>query len=167
MKFQLANRNKGFSFVLSRLSILSQTLHEIVEQQTNEIQIPHFSPIMPINSSSHSVHGDPAVAFQHTDEIHSVLDEESFSRRVSRNESAVDNSEARVLHLSRQNYILKQLGASIAVENPVQGEEVRPELLNQGWVGSGSITGFDMTISLSEIQVRHIFNHSLRGFHCL
>ncbi|XP_057499975.1 uncharacterized protein LOC130784197 isoform X3 [Actinidia eriantha] len=163
VKLELANRNKGFSFDLSRLSILSQTLHKIVEQQTNEIQIPHFSPITPSNSSSHSVHGDPAVAFQNTDEIHSVLDDESFSRRVSRKESAVDNSEARVLHLSRQNYILKQLGASIAVENPVQGEEVRPELLNQGWVGSGSITGFDMTISLPEILMLLSTAESLSG----
>ncbi|GFY93900.1 vacuolar protein sorting-associated protein, putative [Actinidia rufa] len=137
--------------------------HVKLELQTNEIQIPHFSPITPSNSSSHSVHGDPAVAFQHTDEIHSVLDDENFSRRVSRNESAVDNSEARVLHLSRQNYILKQLGASIAVENPVQGEEVRPELLNQGWVGSGSITGFDMTISLPEIQMLLSTAESLSG----
>ncbi|KAL7193185.1 hypothetical protein ACSBR2_024904 [Camellia fascicularis] len=158
LNLELTNMNKRFSFDLSRLSILSQILHEIEGQQTNKIQIPHFS------SSSHSVHGDPTVAFQHTDGIHSVLDDASCSSpRATRKESPVDNSVSGVLHLSRQNYILKQLSASIAVEKPVLGEGVRPQLLNQIWLGSGSITGFDMTISLPEIQMLLSTVESLSG----
>ncbi|KAL6993675.1 hypothetical protein U1Q18_011787 [Sarracenia purpurea var. burkii] len=154
MKLELVNRNNQFSFDLSRLSILSQILRESVEQQTVEIQIPHFSPLVSSNSSSQSLHGDPTVAFQHIDGVHLVREDESCSSpRVSGKEPVVDNSVSGVLHLSRQKYILKQLGASIAVEKPVQGEGIRPQLLDPVWVGSGCITGFDMTFSLSEIQM--------------
>ncbi|KAJ6288558.1 hypothetical protein OIU76_024527 [Salix suchowensis] len=46
------------------------------------------------------------------------------------------------VHGDMQNEMLNNLVASISVE--------KPEMLNQVWVGMGSISGFEMTISLSE-----------------
>ncbi|CAK7339468.1 unnamed protein product [Dovyalis caffra] len=49
---------------------------------------------------------------------------------------------------SHQSKMLNNLVASVSVEKPENGH-----MLNQVWVGMGSISGFDMTISLSEIQM--------------
>lgn len=154
LELELVNMNKRFLFDLFRFSILSQILHENVEQQTNNIPIPHFSSLMPSDSSSQSLHGDPTLAFELTDGIHSALNDASCSSPCFRQkEPVVDGSVSGVLDLSRQSYILKQLSASIAVEKPVQGES---QVLNEVWVGTGSITGFDMTISLPEVKVSPI-----------
>lgn len=153
LELELANTSKRFLFDLFRLSVLSQILHGNVEQQPNDIQIHHFSSLMPSNSSSQSVHEDPTLAFQLADGIHSALNDASCSSPRWQKEPVVDDSVSGALHLSRQSYILKQLSASIAVEKPVQGES---RLLNEVWVGTGSITGFDMTISLPEVKVSPI-----------
>lgn len=55
-------------------------------------------------------------------------------------------------HIIRQNYILNHLVAFISAEKPKDG----PLPLNQAWVGNGSISGFHLTISLSEIQVNDV-----------
>jgi len=158
LNLELANTHKRLSFDLSRFSILSQTLNGIVEQRMNEIQIPHFSSPILIDSSSRSVHGDPTVEFQHRDGIHSVSDNLSSSGpHPLRKESPVDKSESRLLHVSRQNYILKQLVASVAVEKPLLDKQARPQFLDQVWIGGCSITGLELTISLPEIEVSHFF----------
>ncbi|XP_052203810.1 uncharacterized protein LOC127809144 isoform X3 [Diospyros lotus] len=164
LNLELANTHKRLSFDLSRFSILSQTLNGIVEQRMNEIQIPHFSSPILIDSSSHTVHGDPTVEFQHRDGIHLVSDNLSSSGpHPLRKESPVDKSESRVLHVSRQNYILKQLVASVAVEKPLLGEQARPQFLDQVWIGGCSITGLELTISLPEIEMLLSTVESLSG----
>ncbi|KAE9466916.1 hypothetical protein C3L33_01182, partial [Rhododendron williamsianum] len=161
LELELVNMNKRFLFDLFRFSILSQILHENVEQQTNNIPIPHFSSLMLSDSSSQSLHGDPTLAFELTDGIHSALNDASCSSPCFRQkEPVVDGSVSGVLDLSRQSYILKQLSASIAVEKPVQGES---QVLNEVWVGTGSITGFDMTISLPEVKMLSSTVESLSG----
>lgn len=139
MKFELANMRRKFKFDLSRLSILSQVLHDSLEKQ---MQIPHFS--------SGTLSGDSAIGFQHKNEIHSVNEASCSSDPVPQNEVLVKNCESKVFHSSHQNQILKQLCASMAVEK----QDNVPLHLNQVWVGSGLVSGFDLTISLSEIQVR-------------
>ncbi|XP_059638646.1 uncharacterized protein LOC132280907 isoform X2 [Cornus florida] len=154
LNLDLANMNRKFSFGLSRLSILSQILQKSVEQRTSETQSPHFSSASSSDLSPHIVRGDPTVEYQHTDGIHPVLDHASCSSPpVSQDESFGDNSIPQFLHFSHKNYILKQLGAFISVQIPVSGDEISPLRLNHDWVGSGSITGFDVTISLPEIQM--------------
>jgi hypothetical protein len=146
LKFKLENMRRKFTFDLSRLSIFSQVFNDIVE---NEIQIPHFSSVTSNDMVSCSVSGDPAEGFQHRNEIH-LVNEASCSRDpVPQKEFSVENCASEGMHLSDHNCILEQLGASMAVEKPEDG----PLHLNQVWVGSGSVSGFDMTISLSEIQV--------------
>lgn len=133
---------RKFKFDLSRLSIFSQVLHDRVE---NQMQIPHFSSV--------ALSGDSAVGFQHKNEHHLVNEASCSNDPVSQNEFLVKNCASKVFRSSHQTHILKQLHASIAVER----QDNVPFHLNQGWVGSGLVSGFDMTISLSEIRVR-IFN---------
>ncbi|XP_020537290.1 uncharacterized protein LOC105639629 isoform X2 [Jatropha curcas] len=50
-------------------------------------------------------------------------------------------------HANPRNYILNKLVASISAAKPKNG----PLPLDHVWIGNGSVSGFDMTISLSEI----------------
>ncbi|CAI0553988.1 unnamed protein product [Linum tenue] len=52
-------------------------------------------------------------------------------------------------HINHQNDILKHLVVSVTAEKPKNG----PANLSEVWAGQGSISGFDMTVSLSEIQL--------------
>lgn len=158
------NRNKRFSFDLSRFSVLSQTFHEVVEQQSGEIQIPHFLTSLSSGISSHSVPEHPAVALQSTHKPSLVLDDLSCSNPLaSPNKSVVYSSMPKLLHLSRQNYILKQLRVSVTVQRSVLEEGDRSLRLDRGWFGSGAISGLDMTISLQELQVILSAVESLSG----
>lgn len=64
----------------------------------------------------------------------------------SEDEYSVPNSLPEAFRLS---HIVKHAGALMSVEMPLSD----PLFLNEVWVGSGSISGFDITISLSQIQV--------------
>ncbi|XP_059458026.1 uncharacterized protein LOC132187653 isoform X3 [Corylus avellana] len=146
LKFKLENMRRKFTFDLSRLSIFSLVFHHSVE---NEIQIPHFSSVTSNDTISCSVSGDPAAGFQHRNGIH-LVNEASCSRDpVSPEEFSVKNCAFEGMHLSHKNHILKRLGAFMEIEKPKDG----PLHLNQVWLGSGSVSNFDMTISLSEIQM--------------
>ncbi|KAL4568657.1 hypothetical protein LXL04_024272 [Taraxacum kok-saghyz] len=50
-------------------------------------------------------------------------------------------------------YILKQLSCSITAESPVPRDPPDTPKSTHLWVGSGSISGFEVTISLSQIQM--------------
>ncbi|KAK9285530.1 hypothetical protein L1049_024725 [Liquidambar formosana] len=149
LNLELANMRRFFLFDLSRLSILSQILHESEE---NEVQIPHFSSVKSNDLSSDFVSGDSTVAFLHRDANWSVFDDASCSSGpISQKEAFGNNCVSQLSRLSHQSYILKQLRAIISAEKSVPGSENSPLFLNHVWVGSGSVSGFDMTISLSEI----------------
>ncbi|XP_030975282.1 uncharacterized protein LOC115995020 isoform X4 [Quercus lobata] len=138
LEFELANMRRKLIFDLSRFSIISRVFQESVE---NKIQIPRFSSVTSINMSC-SASGAPAKGLQHRNVIH--LDNEASCSR-----DTIENCASEEFCLSHQNCILKQLGASVAVEKP----ENVPLHQNQAWLGRGSVSGFDVTISLSEIQM--------------
>ena len=133
----LENMQRKFMFKLSRLSIFSQVIQQSAE---DEIQILHFSSAQSNELSSHVLSGESAVTFQHEDGSCPVDD--SCSRAPI--------SEG-LFSLSHQDYILKHLTSSLSIEKA----EVSPLVPEQVWVGRGSVSGFDMTISLSELQVRN------------
>lgn len=148
------------SFEISKISILSQFL-ENLEQETKEIQIPHFSSILHNDSSFSSVHGDRSVTVDHRDLIEPVVDDSSsksdpqnklYADRVK--DSFENGAGSKNLNSSPQNYILKELCASIVVECAAARYGTDPLCSNKVWVGNGSISGFDMTVSLTEIQVK-------------
>lgn len=139
MELGITNLQKKFKFELSCLSVLSQFLQEGVE---NELQIPHFSSVTTNELLSGSVVGEGTTA-QYNDRNH-PCDAASCSKvSVFENEFATENCASQVFHLSHQNHILKHLGAFILVEK-----------VENNWFGRGSVSGFDMTVSLSELQVK-------------
>lgn len=135
----ITNLERKFLIDFSRLSILSQFLQENME---NESQIPHFSSVISNELSSGSVAGEGTVTLQYNDQNGSFDGASCSENRVSLNEFSMDNCTSEIFHLSHQNYMLKHLSAFVSAEK-----------LENNWVGSASISGFDMTISLSELQV--------------
>ncbi|KAG8384490.1 hypothetical protein BUALT_Bualt04G0123100 [Buddleja alternifolia] len=77
----------------------------------------------------------------------------SVSQRGSRVDSSMSNPGQRNLYISPQNYVLKDLQCILEVEGPVIRDQISPAYSNSIWVGNGSISGFDMTISLSQIKM--------------
>lgn len=135
------------TFDLSHLSVLSQVLHKSVEDKS-ETEIPHFSSVSSKEFSSHLASGDSLSGYQNLGELTSVSDASS-SRGSVPLEKSYNRSISEVLHLSHQNHILKDLRAFLSLDRPENGALH----LSQCWFGSCSLPGFDMTISLSEIQV--------------
>lgn len=157
LKYEVDDLIEKLSFGLSNLSILSHILHENVEQKTSEIQISHFSSPMPTDVSSNLTPEDSAVEFHQMDGVQLPVDDaSSSSTSISQKEPYVDNSVSELLNISPQNYILKQLGASIEVEKYLLQDRIATLHRNQCWTGSGSLSGFDMIISLPEIQVTFV-----------
>lgn len=121
---------------LSRLLILSQVIHERVEK---EMIIPHFSSVTSKGLSSHLASADPFSGFQNFGELNSDSDASSSKHPTP-------------VQLSHQNQILKNLRASISLEKPDNDS-----LHFFGyWFGNGCLSGFDMTLSVYEIQVRFL-----------
>uniref|UniRef100_F6I7D8 Vacuolar protein sorting-associated protein 13 VPS13 adaptor binding domain-containing protein n=1 Tax=Vitis vinifera TaxID=29760 RepID=F6I7D8_VITVI len=151
LDLELVNMRKKFMLDLSSLSILSQILCGSVK---NEIQIPHFASGISNDLLSHSLPGDPTIAFQRKDGTHPVPDgASSSSDPVSKKEALMHNSVSEGFQLSCQRYILKRLRAFILVQKSMPETENVPLHLYPVWVGNGSVSGFDMIISLSEIQM--------------
>lgn len=163
---EMAERKK-FLLRLSQFSIISHILHESIEQQFSEIQISQSSSEMSnlpsslavIVNTTKAIAEDPTIpiiggsttAFQQMRGIYSVFDEAGSSgrRSISPTESYKDTTKPKVSGLSPRNCILKHLSASLALEKFMP----RDISSQQYWAGSGSIFGFEMTISLQEIQV--------------
>lgn len=155
------------SFEIVKFSILSQFLHETAEQQDKEIQIPHFSSGTHNDLSSSIVLRDPSVIAENGNTRQAVLQDSSFmTSSLPQNEPYADNLKdscrdltgSTSLHSSPQNYILKGLCAVIAVEWPIKRDGSDLLYLNQLWAGKGCISGFDMNLSLTELQVRNFMN---------
>ncbi|KAJ7952893.1 Vacuolar protein sorting-associated protein [Quillaja saponaria] len=143
LKFERGNTGRKFLFDLSHLSILSQVLRGSVE---DESETPHFSSVTSNVLSPHFVSGLPASGFQGSDEINSVNDA-SCSRDPL--PFSLYSSVPKVFKLSHQNHILKHLSASMSVERPEYG----PLHLRLVWFGTGSVSSFDITVTLSEVEM--------------
>ncbi|XP_010255035.1 PREDICTED: uncharacterized protein LOC104595825 isoform X2 [Nelumbo nucifera] len=133
LNFEFFNLRRKFSLD-SHLTTISARLHEnCAERTANEIQVPHFTSI---KSSS------------------PVLDESSSSNyTVPQKEFLIESDPSRLSPANFHNYILKCLTASFTVEKAEARDGDGHSWLKHGWVGSGSISGFDLIISLSEIQM--------------
>ncbi|XP_038718872.1 uncharacterized protein LOC120011821 isoform X2 [Tripterygium wilfordii] len=127
---------RKFIFDLSRLSICSQALPEEVGV---EIQMPQFSSVASNELSPHSASG--------VKDRSEVVNDGSSTGHEEK--YPLKNCTSEVSHSSDRNHLLKHLGASIVVEQPKSDHLV----INQVWVGSGSVSGFDTILSLSEIRM--------------
>ncbi|GLT39068.1 hypothetical protein SLA2020_132760 [Shorea laevis] len=134
-----ANMGKKFFFELSRLSIFSHVLQASTE---DEIQILHFSSTTSSEFLSGLASGESSAAFQHRNGSSPI--DESHTRGPDSPDEVTAN-----FQISYQDHILKHLVASVSAEKPFSS----PLQPNDVWVGSGSVSGFDMAISLSELQM--------------
>lgn len=146
LNFNLANMRRKYVFNLSRISISSQVLHESVD---NGLQIPQFSSITSNAFSTHIISGDPARELLHGNLMHPHDDPNCSRDSESQEEFYAKNCVPEISNLSHQKYILKHLHASVSVEEPWKDHLSN----NHAWVGSGSISGFDITLSISEMKV--------------
>ncbi|XP_042508366.1 uncharacterized protein LOC122084300 isoform X2 [Macadamia integrifolia] len=155
LNLEFVNFRRKILFDLSRLTILSLHLHESFLDQRAEIEISHV-PFASSSFLSHIVSGDPALEFHHAQKTPEVFDEaSSSSSTVPPRESLEDNTLGCLFPLidHTHNCILKHAKSSLLVEKAVTRDEAGPLCLKHDWVGCGAISGFDLTISLSDIQM--------------
>ncbi|XP_074349870.1 uncharacterized protein LOC141689470 isoform X3 [Apium graveolens] len=168
---------RNFLLRLSQFSIISRIFNESVEQQSSEIQISQSSSGVSNHPSSLTVLGNttedivedpiipitggPTTPFQQMRGIFSALDQAGSSgHSIFPIESHIDAIRStKVSGLSPQNCILKHLSASLALE-----KFMPQDISKQYWVGGGSISGFEMTISLQEIQIILSMMETVSGF---
>jgi len=134
MNFELEISEMKLTIDLSRLSILSQTIQRRVE---DEAAIPHFSSVTSKDLSPQHASGNPLSGFQNFAQLNSISDASSSKNTLP------------IQVISHQNQILKNLRAFLTLEKPDNGVM----LLSRCWFGTGSLFGFDITLSISEIQV--------------
>lgn len=134
------------TFDLSQLSILSQVLHT---SEDDGAEIPHFSSVTPKVLSSHHASGDSLSGSQNLDELNYVNVASSSRDSVPLKMFYNYRSASELLYSSHRKHILKDLRAFMSLERPENGSLH----LSHGWFGSCSLPGFDITLSLSEIQV--------------
>nr|XP_009789529.1 PREDICTED: uncharacterized protein LOC104237139 isoform X2 [Nicotiana sylvestris] len=153
---------RKFSFGITNLSILSQLLHISTEQQSLDTRTPFPSSSISDDQSSIIVHDDTLMAPNHLGEANSIMNEASSSSPPELgNQYHADGSSkpcrggsnSQISLATPQNYILKDLNIILVAEQPLKSSGSIPLQSNDFWVGSGSISGFDMTLSLREIQI--------------
>lgn len=134
---ELANMQRKFSFELSRLSIFSQVLQERTD---DEIEIHHFSSATSDELSSGFASKEFSNAVKCRDG--SLSTDESCIRLPDSQDKVGEN-----FQISHRGNILKHLVVYVFAEKPLNSQ---PQS-NEVWVGSGSVSGSDMTISLFEL----------------
>ncbi|XP_038880803.1 uncharacterized protein LOC120072502 isoform X2 [Benincasa hispida] len=153
LKFQLADNRKELEVSLSHFSILS---HQIEETLRNNFQVPHFSS----NLSSHPVAGELAASSQHGKGVQSDNDASSSKHPVSHKKISGNSHVTGPFCFSCQHYLLENLVASLSIEKTCSDHI---GLLSNAWAGKGSLSGLDLTLSHSEIQVILLIVSSFSG----
>ncbi|EFH54003.1 hypothetical protein ARALYDRAFT_485391 [Arabidopsis lyrata subsp. lyrata] len=140
-----AGGEQKFLCEVSRLSVLSKIL-ESVERDINITQFssPAFS------ESSSFLSGTPLeTSFQQSDVISSGDSTSASGDFNSVREFSANSNLQEDFHSRYKNYILEDLRVSASVKK----RENTGHQFSQAWVGGCSVLGFDMTISLSELQM--------------
>ncbi|KFK40709.1 hypothetical protein AALP_AA2G031100 [Arabis alpina] len=140
-----AGREQKFVCEVSRLSVLSK----ILESVEKDINITQFSSPAFSESSSFLSRAPSEISFQQKDLISSgdrtsISGDLSCPRELSTNSSLLEE-----FHSRYKNYILEDLRVSASVKK----QENTAHQYSQAWEGGCSVLGFDVTISLSELQM--------------
>lgn len=143
LNLESGNMTKKFLFDLKRLSILSQVLQQ---SSGKEFKIPHFYSVTLNNISSRFESVDSTSELQHRDMVHPLNDPSCSRDYESEEELSTKNHVPEAFNISYQKHILKHLGAFLLVQKHVN---------DQAWVGSGSISGSDIIISVSAMEVSY------------
>ncbi|KAL0450266.1 UNVERIFIED_CONTAM: hypothetical protein Slati_1583000 [Sesamum latifolium] len=147
---------RKISFSISKFSMLSKIKYRDLGHKAKFMRSP-FS-ILPDDSLSNFMSKDSSPSLHHTHSVDSNLAGASgtstlVSQRGSQVSTSMSNPEHKIFYISPQRYIQKDLRCFVAVEGLVTRELTNPACSNNIWIGSGSISGFDMTISLSDIKM--------------
>ncbi|CAE6075717.1 unnamed protein product [Arabidopsis arenosa] len=140
-----AGGEQKFLCEVSRLSVLCKIL-ESVERDINITQFssPAFS------ESSSFLSGTPLeTSFQQSDVISSGDSTSASGDFNSLREFSANSNLQEDFHSRYKNYILEDLRVSASVKK----RENTGHQFTQAWVGGCSVLGFDITISLSELQM--------------
>lgn len=137
------------SFDLERLAIFIQHLHKCISYKLKDPQTPHFRPS---NASPPQLRSDTDnFPSQGVESVPVGLHIQSKNSSVfSTEDLAAKNSSKPVNYVS---HIVKHMNASIMIEKAQSVDEVSFLALKSDWVGTGSISGVDLTMTLHEIQV--------------
>uniref|UniRef100_A0A803MCN6 Vacuolar protein sorting-associated protein 13 VPS13 adaptor binding domain-containing protein n=1 Tax=Chenopodium quinoa TaxID=63459 RepID=A0A803MCN6_CHEQI len=156
LKLWSENLKKKFLLNISHLDILSLILNEGMGKSVENIQMPHFSSVGLSHDSSWFNHDDSTVPVPDGEETSLLSKDASFSSPLASTKSSFANDSAsQVVESSESsgNHILERLATSISAEKPISGDNIGPNCSTQGWIGKGYVTGLNLTISLSEIQM--------------
>lgn len=140
-----AGREQKFLCEVSGLSVLSK----ILESVERDINITQFSS-PPFSESSSFLSGAPLETSSQQRDVISSGDSTSVSGDFSgRREFSANSNLHEDLHSRYKNYILEDLRVSASAKK----RENTDHQFSQAWEGGCSVLGFDITISLSELQV--------------
>ncbi|KAI3856641.1 hypothetical protein MKX03_019638 [Papaver bracteatum] len=143
LNLDFKNSKRKLCFDNSRLSIHSQHLAQSsADETTNGIQFPHFQSVKAKETSTRSLFGDstpPCLLYENCSSSPDPDEEFKVEVDVSDYSQIIDT-----------NCIVKHVAACLMIENDVSGDEV---MWKSDWVGTGSLSGLDFTVSLSEIQM--------------
>ncbi|MCL7045122.1 hypothetical protein MKW94_012003 [Papaver nudicaule] len=141
LNLDFKNSKRKLCFDNSRLSILSQHLAQgSADETANGIQLPPFRSVKVKETSTQASSCDsmpPGFLYDSS----SPDPKEEFKVEVDASEYS---------QIIDTNCIVEHVAASLMIENAVSGDEV---MWKSDWVGNGSVSGLDFTISLSEIQM--------------
>lgn len=151
LKFQLGDNKKELRVSLSHLSILSQQIKGTLQ---NSIQIPHFFS----NLFSHPVAGELDASSQHAKRAHIDSDASSSKHPVSHKFFSGNSHFTGPFCFSCRHYLLENLIASLSIEKTCRDHV---GILSKAWAGKGSLSGLDLILSHSEIQVSPNFKKKL------
>ncbi|CAH8305702.1 unnamed protein product [Eruca vesicaria subsp. sativa] len=140
-----ADREQKFLCEVSRLSVLSN----ILESVEKDINITQFSSPAFSESSSFMSGAPLETPFQQRNVISSGDSTSVSGDFVGLRESSTNSNLQEELHSRYKNYILEDLRLSASVKK----REITGHQFSQAWEGGCSVLGFDITISLSELQM--------------
>ncbi|ERN17671.1 hypothetical protein AMTR_s00059p00194330 [Amborella trichopoda] len=154
LKHEMIDLRRKMIFDLSRFTIAAPQLRKGCDVQRSEVQIPHFHSGSLDDSLSNKGSGDLIHTSPVTKSMLEVVDDEFSSKPLApQGEHSIDGGkyEKGSWH---GHYILKQMSASIKIEEPPP--EAMHDLLlryRAQWVGGGSFSGLHLAFTTSEIQI--------------
>lgn len=141
LNLESANMTRNIAFDLKRLSFISRVLQQ---RSGHAFQLPHFYSFTSDKVLVQLESGDGPAEIQPMGIIHSLKDPSSSRDSDSLGKVSAKNSVPEVFDLISQKPILEHLRAFLSAQNRISG---------QTWVGNGSTSGFDIILSLTEIEV--------------
>ncbi|MQL80622.1 hypothetical protein Taro_013089 [Colocasia esculenta] len=147
INLRLTSLERSLSFNILNCTVFSQLLHK---NSLSMVEIDN------VHSRSRISNGlETCVRCCPRKGIPLGLDNAQSSKAVSEREISLDIDESGSSSLHHPHYILKHLYASIMLKKTTLGSEPTATALQlkSDWMGNGSISGFDLIISLSEIQM--------------